>query len=99
MPLLAGQGGIIGALLCTSGFLHPRHSTVPCVMQNTSVFHNFSHESGRKIRYHEIEQKFCAWMVARTNKWVMVTKNMCFALARKWDSQSDSEIVWAKRPK
>ena len=27
MCLLAGQGGIIGALLCTSDFLHPRHST------------------------------------------------------------------------
>ena len=26
--LLAGQGGIICALLCTLDFLHPRHSTV-----------------------------------------------------------------------
>ena len=43
LRLLAGQGGVIGALLCTSDFLHPRHSTVPCIMQNTSVFHNFSH--------------------------------------------------------
>ena len=29
MRLLAGQGGIIGASLCTSDFWHPRHSTVP----------------------------------------------------------------------
>ena len=38
--------------------------------------------------------KLCAWMVARRNKRVIVTKNMC--LARKWDSASDTEIVWAK---
>ena len=31
MCLLAGQDCIIGALLCTSGFLHPRHCTVPCL--------------------------------------------------------------------
>ena len=36
--LLAGLGRIIGALLCTSDFLHPRHSTVPCIMQNTLQF-------------------------------------------------------------
>ena len=24
-----------------------------------------------------------------------MTKNMCLALARKWDSESDTEIVWA----
>ena len=42
MCLLAGPVGIIGALLCTSDFLHPRHSTAPCIMQNASVFHNFS---------------------------------------------------------
>ena len=41
MLLLAGHGGIIGALLCTSDFLHPRHSTVPCIMQNTSVFRSW----------------------------------------------------------
>ena len=35
MCLLIGQGGTIGALLCTSNFLHPRHSSVPCIMQNT----------------------------------------------------------------
>ena len=29
MRLLAGQGSIIGALMCTSDFWHPRHSTVP----------------------------------------------------------------------
>ena len=29
---------IHGALPCTSNFLHPRHSTVPCIMQSTSVF-------------------------------------------------------------
>ena len=38
MRLLAGHGGIIGVLLCTSDFLQPRHYSVPCVMQNTSVF-------------------------------------------------------------
>ena len=38
MRLLAGQGGVVGALLCASDFWHPRHSTVPCIMQNTSVF-------------------------------------------------------------
>ena len=43
LRLPAGQGGIIGALLCTADFLHPRHSTVPCIMQNISVFRNFSH--------------------------------------------------------
>ena len=41
--LLAGQGGIIGALPCTAAFLHPRHSTVPRIMQNTSVFRAFGH--------------------------------------------------------
>ena len=41
MCLLAEQGGIICALLCTSDFLHPRHSTVPCIMQNTSVFRSW----------------------------------------------------------
>ena len=29
MHLLAGQGGIIGAVPCTSGFLHRTHSTYP----------------------------------------------------------------------
>ena len=40
-----GQGSIIGALLCTSNFLHPGHYTVPCIMQNTWFFFfcNFSH--------------------------------------------------------
>ena len=38
MHLLAGQGGIICALLCTSDCLHPRHSLVPCMKQNTSAF-------------------------------------------------------------
>ena len=47
--LPAGQGGIIGALLCTSGFLHPMHSTVPCIiMQNASGVRNFGHGLGRK---------------------------------------------------
>ena len=31
MHLLLGQGGVIGALLCTSDFLHPRHSTALCI--------------------------------------------------------------------
>ena len=29
---------VIGAFLCTSNFLHSRHYTVPCIMQNTSFF-------------------------------------------------------------
>ena len=90
MRLLAGQGGIIDALLCNSGFLHPRHSTVPCIMQNTSVFGDFSHGLGRKTRYHKAERTVC--MDCRT----IVTKKICLALARKWDSASDTEIVLAK---
>ena len=43
-----------------------------------------------------MEPKLCAWMVARRNKQVIVTKNMCLPLARKWDSASDTEVVWAK---
>ena len=30
------------------------------------------------------------------NQRVIVTKKMCLALAKKWDSASDTEIVWAK---
>ena len=77
-------------------FLASNTLHVPCIMQNLSVFHDFSHGLGRKIRYHEMEQKLCAWMAARRNKRVIVTKNMCLAFARKWDSASDTEIVWAK---
>ena len=44
-----------------------------------------------------MEQKLCAWMVARRNKRVIVTKNMWWSLARKWDSASDTKIVWVKR--
>ena len=43
-----------------------------------------------------MERKLCAWVVARRKKRVIVTKNVCLALARKWDSASDSEIVWTK---
>jgi hypothetical protein len=85
--------------LCTAvhfRFLASKALHVPCIMQNTSVFQIISHGLGRKIRYHEMEHKLCAWMVARTNTRVTVTKNMCLALARKWDSASDTEIVWAK---
>ena len=38
MCLLAGHGSIIGALLCALDFVHPRHSTVPCIMRITLVF-------------------------------------------------------------
>ena len=41
-----------------------------------------------------MEQKLCARMVAQRNKRVIVT--MCLVLARKGDSASDTEIVWAK---
>ena len=37
-----------------------------------------------------MESKLCAWMVARRNKQVILTKNMCLPLARKWDSASDT---------
>ena len=43
-----------------------------------------------------MEQKLCAWIVAQRNNRVIVTKNMCLALARKWGSASDIEIMWAK---
>ena len=43
-----------------------------------------------------MERKLCSWIVARRNKRVIVTKKMCLALAKKWDSASDTEIVWAK---
>ena len=43
-----------------------------------------------------MEQKFCAWVVVRRNTRVIVTRQMCLALARKWDSASATEIVWAK---
>ena len=42
-----------------------------------------------------MEQKLCAWIVARRNKRGIVTKKLSLALARKWDSASDTEIVWA----
>ena len=42
-----------------------------------------------------MHQRLCAWIVARRNKRVIMTKKMCLALARKWDSASDTEIVWA----
>ena len=72
---------------CTQG--------TPCTLYHAeySVFHNFSYGLGRKIRYHEMEQKFCAWMVAQRNKRVIVNENMCLPLAMKWDSASDTEIV------
>ena len=38
MCLLAGQGSIIGALLCSSNFLHPRHYTVSCRTLSFSHF-------------------------------------------------------------
>ena len=40
--LLWLEKGIVGAFFCSSDFWHPRHSTAPCIMQNTSVFRNFS---------------------------------------------------------
>ena len=43
MCLLVAQGSLIGSLLCTSDFLHPRHYTAPCIMPNTQFFGNFSH--------------------------------------------------------
>ena len=42
-----------------------------------------------------MERKLCAWIVARRNKQIIVTKKTCLALARKWDSESDTQIVWA----
>jgi hypothetical protein len=77
-------------------FLASKALHVPCIMQTLSVFHNVSHGLGRKIRYPEMDQKLCAWMVAQRNKRVIMTDNMCLAFARKWDSASDTEIVWAK---
>ena len=43
-----------------------------------------------------MERKLCPCIVAGRNKRVIVTKKMCLALARKWDSASDTGIVWAK---
>ena len=43
MRLLAGHGGLIGALLSGPDFLHPGHSTVPSITHSTSVFRNSSH--------------------------------------------------------
>ena len=40
-------------------FLASKALHVPCIMQNLSVFHNFSDGLGRKIRYHEMEQRLC----------------------------------------
>ena len=38
MCFLVGQGTVVGALLCSSNFLHGRHCTAPCMMQNTQFF-------------------------------------------------------------
>ena len=43
-----------------------------------------------------MERKLCAWIVARRNKRVIMTMKMCLALAKKWDSASDTAIVCAK---
>ena len=43
-----------------------------------------------------MERKLCTWIAARRNKWVIVTKKMCLALAGQCDTASDTEIAWAK---
>ena len=39
-----------------------------------------------------MDRMLCAWIVARRNKRHIVTKKMLLALARKWDSASDTEV-------
>ena len=53
-----------------------------------TVYRNWACNTGRG-------DMLCAWIVARRNKQIIVTTKMCLALARKWDSESDTQIVWA----